>query len=81
MTTQTHVRQVTITQPDAADVALTWASDVPGMSPGAVLMDLDPGVTLHLQTELDDLDAPYVEALITALIVVRERMPEAVSAS
>lgn len=74
VTARTHVDQVSITQPDAADIRLTWSADVPDLTPGAVLLDLAPGVTLHLQTGFDDLDAPYVEALITALIAVRERM-------
>ncbi|CAL9327409.1 hypothetical protein SUDANB121_00006 [Nocardiopsis dassonvillei] len=76
VTARTEVRQVSIAQPDAADVRLTWTQDEPGLAPGTVLLDLAPGVTLHLQTGSDDFDAPYVEALITALVVVREHMGE-----
>jgi hypothetical protein len=77
--TRVTVKAVSISQPDASDVRVVWAKDAPGLTPGAALVALAPGVTLHLQTELDTLDAPYLDTLITALISVRERMPEAVS--
>ncbi|PDP84942.1 hypothetical protein CQJ94_24705 [Glycomyces fuscus] len=72
-TSITTTVQLSISQPNADDVKVFWRQDNPELL-ALALVDVAPGVTLHLHD--DSRDLPYLEKLIETLTQVRDRMSE-----
>ncbi|MDE3720802.1 hypothetical protein PWG71_05335 [Nocardiopsis sp. N85] len=65
--------QISISQPDVEDVKVFWQEDNPELL-ALALIDLAPGVTLHLHD--DSRDRPYLDKLIATLSEARDRMSD-----
>ncbi|WP_150254831.1 hypothetical protein [Nocardiopsis deserti] len=72
ITTDVTVKQLSISSPATEDVKVFWREDNPELL-ALALVDVAPGVTLHLH---DNQDRPYLDQLIATLTEVRDRMSE-----